>query len=105
MTKDMRSTIIVRIAVATVESVFLIPHFARMEVAPANSAEPPAKSTHILFRLRQFSLSRCGNPARLSVSKPGYRVRKRREDTTAFLPRAHPGDLPLDGVHAIRFFV
>lgn len=42
MTKDMRSTTIVRIAVATVESVFLIPHFARMEVAPANSAEPTA---------------------------------------------------------------
>ena len=35
MTSDIISTTIVRIAVATVESVFLIPHFARIAVAPA----------------------------------------------------------------------
>ena len=45
------STTIVRIAVAASESVFLIPHFARTEVRPANSAEPNAKSIHIVFVL------------------------------------------------------
>ena len=47
MTSDIISTTIVRIAVATVESVFLIPHFARIAVAPAKSAEPSANNTHI----------------------------------------------------------
>jgi len=36
------NTTIVRTAVATVEFVFLIPHFARMEVTPAKNAEPNA---------------------------------------------------------------
>ena len=35
-------TTIVRIAVATSESVWRIPHFARIDVSPANSAEPNA---------------------------------------------------------------
>ena len=35
-------TTTVRTAVATVESVFLIPHFARIEVTPAKNAEPMA---------------------------------------------------------------
>ena len=36
------STTMVRTAVATVESVFRIPHFARIEVMPAKKAEPAA---------------------------------------------------------------
>ena len=35
-------TTTVRTAIATVESVFLIPHFARIEVTPAKNAEPIA---------------------------------------------------------------
>lgn len=38
---------IVRMAVATVESVLRMPHFARMDVRPANSAEPTAYNNHI----------------------------------------------------------
>ena len=41
------NTMIVRIAVATVESVLRMPHFARMDVRPANSAEPTAYNNHI----------------------------------------------------------
>ena len=37
----------VRIAVAALESVFLIPHFASMEVSPANRADPNANRIHI----------------------------------------------------------
>ena len=36
----------VRIAVAVLESVFLIPHFASMEVSPANRADPNANRHH-----------------------------------------------------------
>ena len=36
------STMIVRTAVAASESVFLIPHFARIAVIPAKNAEPNA---------------------------------------------------------------
>ena len=39
--------LIVRMAVATVESVLRMPHFARTDVRPANSAEPTAYSNHI----------------------------------------------------------
>ena len=41
-------TTAVRTAVATVESVFLIPHFARIDVTPAKKAEPAAYRSHIL---------------------------------------------------------
>lgn len=41
----------VRIAVATSESVFLIPHLAKMAVMPAKNVEPNANNTHIPFRL------------------------------------------------------
>ena len=41
-------TTTVRTAVATVESVFLIPHFARIDVTPAKKAEPAAYRSHIL---------------------------------------------------------
>jgi len=41
----------VRIAVATSESVFLIPHLAKMAVTPAKNAEPNANNTHMPFRL------------------------------------------------------
>ena len=37
--KENIKTITVRMAVATVESVFFIPHFARMDVRPANKAD------------------------------------------------------------------
>ena len=38
----------VRMAVATSESVFEIPHFASMEVIPAKKAEPIAYIIHIV---------------------------------------------------------
>ena len=41
----------VRIAVATSESVFLIPHLAKMAVMPAKNAEPNANNTYMPFRL------------------------------------------------------
>ena len=37
----------VRTAVATVESVSLMPHFASIAVSPANTAEPQANKSHI----------------------------------------------------------
>ena len=40
-------TTIVRMAVAVSESVFRMPHFARMDVSPANSAEPNANRIHM----------------------------------------------------------
>jgi hypothetical protein len=42
-------TTIVLIAVATFESVFLIPHFASIDVIPAKNADPNAYNTHIFF--------------------------------------------------------
>lgn len=47
------NTTIVRSAVATVESVFLIPHFAKIEVIPANKAEPNANTIHIIIFLHK----------------------------------------------------
>ena len=47
-----RRTTIVLIAVATLESVFLIPILARIAVIPANTAEPKANKTHINPTLR-----------------------------------------------------
>jgi hypothetical protein len=44
-------TITVRIAVATCESVFFIPHLAKIDVIPAKNADPNAKSSHITFTL------------------------------------------------------
>ena len=44
---DMISTTIVRTAVATVESVLRIPHFASIAVIPAKNAEPAANKSHI----------------------------------------------------------
>ena len=38
----------VRTAVAAVESVFLIPHFASIAVIPAKNAEPNANHIHII---------------------------------------------------------
>lgn len=40
------NTTIVRIAVATVLSVFLIPHLDKIAVIPANTADNPANTTH-----------------------------------------------------------
>ena len=45
------STTRVRMAVATVESVFRMPHLARMAVTPAKSADPAAKRIHIRIPL------------------------------------------------------
>ena len=42
------STTMVRMAVAASESVFRMPHLARIAVSPANSAEANAKITHII---------------------------------------------------------
>lgn len=46
----------VRIAVAALESVFLIPHFASMEVSPANRADPNANRIHIYNFLPETSV-------------------------------------------------
>lgn len=46
-TKKTKTTM-VRMAVATSESVFEIPHFASMEVIPAKKAEPVAYKIHIV---------------------------------------------------------
>ena len=44
----------VRTAVATVESVCRIPHFANMAVTPAKKAEPNANKTHMyLYPLKR----------------------------------------------------
>lgn len=51
MKNDIISTIIVRIAVATVEFVFFSPHFTRMDVIPAKKAEPNAYITHMITSL------------------------------------------------------
>ena len=48
MIQEKISTIMVRIAVATVESVFRIPDFARIDVTPAKNAEP-----NIILRIFQ----------------------------------------------------
>ena len=45
------STTIVRSAVATSESVFLIPHFANIAVRPANNADNAAIINHMFFLL------------------------------------------------------
>ena len=44
MIQEKSSTTTVRAAVAMVESVFRIPHLARIDVTPAKNAEPTAKS-------------------------------------------------------------
>jgi PBP1b-binding outer membrane lipoprotein LpoB len=48
ISQENRKTTIVLIAVAMVESVFLIPHFASIEVKDANTAESIANNTHII---------------------------------------------------------
>ena len=48
MTHENSNTTIVRSAVATSESVFLMPHLARMAVSPANTAESTAINSHII---------------------------------------------------------
>lgn len=49
ITQEKASTIMVRTAVATVESVVRMPHFAKMAVSPAKTAEPKAKSIHMFL--------------------------------------------------------
>ena len=44
------STTAVRIAVARVESVFLMPIFAKIAVIPANKAEPQARPSHMTIK-------------------------------------------------------
>lgn len=48
ITHEKTKTTMVRMAVATSESVFEIPHFASMEVIPAKKAEPVAYKIHIV---------------------------------------------------------
>ncbi len=45
--QEQRTTTMVRIAVATVESVCRIPSLAKIAVRPAKKAEPSAKTIHI----------------------------------------------------------
>ena len=47
MSQEKSSTTMVRMAVAASEAVFLMPHFARIAVSPAKSAEPQAYTIHI----------------------------------------------------------
>lgn len=47
MIQEKINTTIVRMAVAASESVFRIPHFARIDVNPAKTAEPNANKIHI----------------------------------------------------------
>ncbi len=49
MSHDTARTTTVRSAVATVESVSLMPSLARIDVKPANSAEANANAIHISF--------------------------------------------------------
>ena len=51
MTHAKIRTTMVRIAVATVESVFRMPHLARMAVTLAKNAEPIANRSHISVSL------------------------------------------------------
>ena len=51
MAQEKISTTMVRMAVATVESVLRMPHLAKMEVRPANSAEPTANISHMISSL------------------------------------------------------
>ena len=55
MTKEKNSTTMVLRAVATVESVFFIPHLANMEVRPAKKAERKANSTHMISSTSIYS--------------------------------------------------
>ena len=48
MIQEKISTTMVLKAVATLESVFLIPHFARIPVRPAKKADPNANKSHII---------------------------------------------------------
>lgn len=55
-------TTTVRMATATFESVFLIPHFASTDVMPAKNAEAAANAIHIVstpFYIRPVSSSSC----------------------------------------------
>jgi hypothetical protein len=49
MIQENARTTMVRIAVARSESVFLIPHFARIDVSPAKTAERIAKVSQIIL--------------------------------------------------------
>lgn len=51
---EKKRMIMVRTAVAAVESVFLMPIFARIEVTPAKKAEPNANAIHIDDHLRYY---------------------------------------------------
>lgn len=48
ISQEKTRTTTVRTAVATVESVFRMPHFARIAVIPEKNAEPTAYKTHII---------------------------------------------------------
>ena len=47
MSQENAKTMIVRIAVATVESIVRMPHLARIDVKPEKKAEPTANAIHI----------------------------------------------------------
>ena len=59
MIQEKTKTTAVLIAVAAVESVLLMPHFARIAVTPSKKAEPQANKTHIrtsCIRMLHFSI-------------------------------------------------
>ncbi len=68
ISQENASTITVRMAVATVESVRRTPHFARMAVSPAKRAEPNAKNIHIK-KSPSFSNLHKRGPAALSAAE------------------------------------
>ena len=77
MSQEKKSTIMVRMAVATVESVFRMPHLARIEVTPAKRADKSAKSTHMIIPFFRHSRSRVGFPLLSSCSTGTYFSRKK----------------------------
>ena len=61
------STTTVRIAVATSESVFLIPHFASMAVMPAKKADKTAVNIHIFIASMGNTISKNHLMANISI--------------------------------------
>lgn len=75
--KENSNTMAVLIAVAMSESVFLIPHFARMDVIPAKKADKIAIKSHINIKSLSFLFRTLYHGKGTSATK--NRCRKTRE--------------------------
>ena len=72
MIHENNSTMIVRMAVATLESVFLMPHFARIDVTPAKNADRNANRIHIASSFQFSKIHRLASlfyPIRYCITK------------------------------------